>query len=230
MRESVDFCPFNPYENWAQKVLVPFKSNKRGITYPLLDREPIVESSENYRNLYPFGMLDDCYDVDHTHLEYAKRVNYIYDYYYTFSRYPDRLPSKEEVAKAWETLKRMQPIKVWSNIYNANFIPSKLRSVGLDYRTLSASHQFSDHEIGLLAELEHNRWNVEELLIGFKPVTEEQKRRIERDKLYKEECKANYQHVDIRPYRELGDDITGRNASEYDRCISIWLPLIVNEK
>lgn len=406
VREYVDFCPFNPYENWAQKVLVPFKSNERGITYPLLDREPIGEFSEKYvhliiigmtpmgialaveaahlahypnyitkkirtritfvdqnaeqemyffrgqykhlfelshsyyrdmekdsefkenaflsddfaylgdfidtewyfvqgkaespavqhllehwyteenalvtlavcfnyppadvafafclpdklyernipvlvyqtasssvidmaaasvntkqyRNLYPFGMVDDCYDVDHTYLDYAKRVNYIYDYYYTFSSYPDRLPSEEEVSEAWDTLKRTQPIKIWSNIYNANFIPSKLRSIGLDYRSLPASYQFSDHEIGLLAELEHNRWNVEELLIGFKPVTEEQKRRIEQDKLYKEECKANYQHVDIRPYRELGEDLTGRNASQYDRCISIWLPLIVNKK
>ena len=42
-------------------------------------------------------------------------------------------------------------------------------AVGLDDRMLSASHQFSDHEIGLLAELEYNCWNVEELLIGFKP-------------------------------------------------------------
>lgn len=406
VRQYIDFCPFNPYENWAQKVFVPFKSNKRGILYPLLDRERIDEDSDKYvhliiigmtpmgralaveaahlahypnyitkkirtritfidqnaeqemyffrgqykrlfqlshsyyrdmekdkafeenyslsddfaylgdfidlewyfvqgksespavqqlleqwyteenalvtlavcfdyppacvafafclpdklyernipvlvyqtssssvidmaassantkqyRNLYPFGMLDDCYDVDHTHLDYAKRVNYIYDYYYTFSGYPDRAPSEEELTGAWDKLKKTHPIKLWSNIYNANFIPSKLRSVGLDYRTLPVSYQFSDHEIGLLAELEHNRWNVEELLIGYKPVTEEQKRRIEHDKLFKDECKANYQHVDIRPYRELGEDITGRNASEYDRCVSIWLPLIVNGK
>lgn len=48
-------------------------------------------------------------------------------------------------------------------------VSGRLIAVGLDDRMLSASHQFSDHEIGLLAELEHNCWNVEELLIGFKP-------------------------------------------------------------
>ena len=69
---------------------------------------------------------------------------------------------------------------IWSSLYSANSIPVKLRSIGIrhtkddkkakDDKKPKAIRQLTDEEIKLLALTEHNRWNVEELLIGYRPV------------------------------------------------------------
>lgn len=89
---------------------------------------------------------------------------------------------------------------------------------------------FSEREIELLAEVEHNRWNVEELLIGYSAVTEDEQKEIKADISLKNIFKKKRKHYDIRPYQTLQPDKTGKNAREYDRCISVCLPVIVTEK
>jgi len=95
-------------------------------------------------------------------------------------------------------------------------IPTKLRSVGIDYKSLTFK-DLTDEEIEILAEVEHNRWNVEKLLMGFRPVTDEEKKEIDADISKKNKYKKNLQaHYDIRPFGELKPDASGLNVNRYD--------------
>ena len=169
-----------------------------------------------YRNVYPFGMTNDGCELDEMLTGWAKRVNYLYcvfdDLDGTPSLYPD-----DAVDDKWNECSVSDK---WSNIYNAMTIPTKLRSVGVDYKSLTLRNLTED-EIGLLAEVEHNRWNVEKLLMGYRPVTENESDEIEKSiaeggslkKDYKNRLKAHY---DIRPFADLREDKNGRNVNRYD--------------
>lgn len=169
-----------------------------------------------YRNVYPFGMTNDGCELDEMLTGWAKRVNYLYcvfdDLDGTPSLYPD-----DVVDDKWNDCSVSDK---WSNIYNAMTIPTKLRSVGIDYKSLTLRNLTED-EIGLLAEVEHNRWNVEKLLMGYRTVTEKESDEIEKSiaeggslkKDYKNRLKAHY---DIRPFADLREDKNGKNVNRYD--------------
>lgn len=73
----------------------------------------------------------------------------------------------------------------WSNIYNANTIPTKLRSIGWSMDKLLNEQgnvaDLTDEEVDLLARVEHNRWVVEQLLLNYRPVDEAMQVRITKD-------------------------------------------------
>lgn len=79
-------------------------------------------------------------------------------------------------------------------------------------------------QITLLAEVEHNRWNMEKLLLGFRKPTAEEEELIygskEMGDIFK---KKRFVHPDIRPYDELKE-----SSKAYDRCITAGIPLVVN--
>lgn len=57
------------------------------------------------------------------------------------------------------------------NLYSAYSISPKLRSIGIT----DGYVKLDNDQITLLAEVEHNRWNMEKLLLGFrKPTAEEE--------------------------------------------------------
>ena len=89
--------------------------------------------------------------------------------------------------------------------------------------------ELTPHEIAILAEVEHNRWNVEELLMCYRTVTPEEEKEIEKNielkNVYKEIRTAHY---DIRPYEDLRSDESGRCANVYDISITSAIPLILN--
>ena len=58
--------------------------------------------------------------------------------------------------------------KLWSNIYNASNIWTKLRSAS------SEDGKIPDDMREVLAWTEHNRWNAEQLLMQFRPLTKEE--------------------------------------------------------
>lgn len=186
-----------------------------------------------FANIYPFGMNETAFCVDNLFLKRAKLINYLYstaDYdYYKFTEIPalDSIPEHEiweDADKYWREL----PVALqWSNLYSAYSIRvkvdtlRKLRSLPLN----DASKDFeplSDREVEILAEMEHNRWNVEKLLMGFR------KARICEDKYlhpkYKDELARNKKHFihhDIRNYTDLD------NISNLDKEFSKYLPWIL---
>ena len=89
-----------------------------------------------------------------------------------------------------------------SNLCAANSIPFKKRSISIGERK-----ELNDEEVNLLAETEHNRWNIERLLLGFKPykIAEREDLKLNGDKninIYFNKEKLLI-HKDIAPYKDL---------------------------
>ena len=99
-------------------------------------------------------------------------------------------------------------------------IGPKLRSIGIT----DGYVKLDNDQISLLAEVEHNRWNMEKLLLGFRKPTAEEEELIygskEMGDIFK---KKRFVHPDIRPYDELKE-----SSKAYDRCITAGIPLVIN--
>ena len=171
------------------------------------------------------------YDVSMPLVQMAKNVNYIYDRCYNdnFENWQGEILSSveidpEERDRLWDKLSN---IKRQSSIYNAMTIPSKMRSIGLNEDDWDKFYDISQHDIEILAQVEHNRWNVEELILGYRPCTDEEQDKIAADvATQKDAFKARKIHYDLRAYSDLRPDKTGRSARVYDLCLSAALPLI----
>lgn len=114
-----------------------------------------------------------------------------------------------------------------SSIYNAMTIPTKMRSMGLNEEEWDKFYDIPQQDIDLLAQVEHNRWSVEELILGFRPCTDDEQTKIEADvATQKDAYKARKIHFDLRAYNDLRPDGTGKPVQVYDLCLSACLPLI----
>ena len=178
-----------------------------------------------FRNLRPFGMIDEGLDLGMADDGLAKRINAVYSRS-NAERPLTCLLSRPRMEKLWQNLKT---VKRWSNIYHANSIPTKLRSIG--YPNQHAWEQLpplTDREVQLLAQVEHNRWNVEELLLGYRPVYRAEQEAIDREEekgnnsLRKQKRDREYAHYDIRPYEGLK-----KASKETDLFLIRHLPLIM---
>ena len=118
----------------------------------------------------------------------------------------------ETIDKEWDNCKVFDK---WSNIYNVSAIPAKLRSVGGNI----------DDNIEILAVVEHNRWNVEKLLMGFRPTAEEEHQAILADSSKKKYFKKRFVHDDIRPYSELDEE-----TKSIDKKFTREIPRIMSEE
>lgn len=212
------YLPDEVYKSGAQ-ILV-----RQDTPYSVLS---MLRSTARYGNVKPFGMTDLCLDLSKNNDVLPMIVNYVYDYYYHKVEEPGVIPSLPELEKLWTKLKTA---KKWSNRYNANMFSVKLRS--FDIRPDEA---LENETVELLAEVEHNRWNIEELLLGYRPTTPEEKKEIGTDFYLKEEKKKHFIHNDICPYHAIADMDTGpeangnkiRNTREYDICLSRAIPVIL---
>ena len=129
------------------------------------------------------------------------------------------MPTEYELTEGWfETQYAFQQ----SNIYAANSIPFKLRSM-----PHKENKELSENEIDIMARTEHNRWNMERLLMGFRPyelseriefkqiLVSDDTKAIESLKTMLKETKIKLlKHKDIAPYEELLD-----SSKKYDRTI-----------
>jgi hypothetical protein len=87
---------------------------------------------------------------------------------------------------------------------------------------------FTDEEVVLMAEIEHNRWMMEKLLLGYRPTNPEETAAIEQNKQLKSVYKKErFAHYDIRPFCRLREDHAGNNASVFDFCMIKAMELIV---
>lgn len=179
-----------------------------------------------YKNIQPFGMVTECYDLNIvSSVEICKKISYVYDHFFTF----DNLAVKIDMEKANQIWDNTVISKRWSNIFAAASIPTKLRCIGIDWdiNRIYNLDELTEEQVALLAEIEHNRWNVEELLLGYRPVHKDEDEEIDADKSKKKEYRNRFIHYDIRPFSELKTDDRGRKANIYDEVIVRSLPLIL---
>ena len=173
------------------------------------------ERDARYAHIYPFGMNETAFSADDHSLKRAKLINYLYEtanyetYKFQSILVLDAIPE----TKIWEEANAMwQKLSValkWSNLYNSYTMRTKqrtlrtMRGLGIDdesrdYDTLS------DYEVEQLAIVEHNRWNVEKLLMGYrKPKKDEDKYVYPEFAGKLKKNKELFVHHDIRPFNQL---------------------------
>lgn len=192
----------------------------------------LLTRSPRLQNVIPFGMDDSGYDVDVPLLRMAKRVKYVYDYCYDHNIVsdvegsvvaPSHIDDKEAEAH-WLTERKA--IKRYSNLCNALTIRTKMRSLGHSENDSSTFYAISRQEVETIGQVEHNRWSVEEMLLGYRPCSDEEQQDVEADITWKNEYKQRLVHYDLRAYNDLRVDDTGKNVNTYDLCLSAAIPLI----
>ena len=220
-------------KNMSEALHLPNELFKAQVPIYLYSQQEV--SVKDCPNMHGFGMIHRGYDVTLPMVKMAKNVNYIYDRCYAenFSeeqanvtnwslRYAVEI-NVEVRERSWAKLTN---VKRMSSLYNAMTIATKMRSIGLEDTDWEKFYDIPQQEIELLAEVEHNRWSVEELILGFRPCTEEEQAQIEADIRLKSVMKGRKIHYDLRAYNDLRPDQTGKSVKVYDRCLCSCLPLI----
>ena len=181
-------------------------------------------------NMIPFGMQDRGYDVTMPLVGMAKNINYIYHRCYedNIEQWKDLSRNIVEIDKTvrdalWE---KLPYIKRMSCIYHAMTIATKMRSIGLGENDWKGFNDISMQNIEILAQVEHNRWCIEELILGWRPCTEKEQKMVEANIKMKKELKKQKIHYDLRAYHDLRPDETGKPVEIYDMCLCSCLPLI----
>ena len=181
----------------------------------------------------PFGMMSSGYDISLPLIQMAKAVNYIYSQCRTeqqadgqwLMQYAAEIDHQEK-ERMWS---RLPANKRMSSLCNAMTIGVKMRSIGLKEDDWQRFYDISEEEIEMLSEVEHNRWSVEELLLGWRPCSEQEQQQVEADISQKEVLKKRKIHYDLRAYNDLRPDDSGKPVQIYDRCLSACIPLIAKE-
>lgn len=145
-----------------------------------------LRKRHGFERVVPFGITSECYHGEVLHHDLGKLVHSCYCS-------NDKDPEKE-----WET---QTPINKWSSIYSANMLFMKLRFIGLDTSKPLQSEEIINavqNNADAMRLTEHNRWNTERLLLGFRPLRSVE----ERDKWKncsksKDEMKSEMLHLDI---------------------------------
>lgn len=185
------YLPENVYEKSVQ-ILIYQRQNDSTINSIAKDNKKNLY----YKRLKAFGMLEKAYDLkllDDIHniaLELGKKYGIMYN----------SIKEKE----GFKTISRntirgkSRAAKQWSNIYNANTLWTKLRSVG------SLDGSIEEKDIEVLSRTEHNRWVVEQLLMRFRALTEEEQNLVIEGNLDKEVLKGDKMaHLDICSFDRL---------------------------
>lgn len=160
-----------------------------------------------YARIHSFGMRTDAYD-----LTLVRKLVYA-----AGSLSGKGAPTLQEmlVSDARRQLKKASESKsaaanMWSNIYNASHMWTKLRSVG------SMDGTIPEEMVDILGKTEHVRWNVEQLLTRYRPLLETEQREVilggdDVKNRYKREERA---HLDITSRERLESVDAG--VVEYD--------------
>ena len=226
---TIALCDNDPGTNASTALFLPKIISEKQI--PLLVYQPggdqmlrVIKDTALYAHIFPFGMKTDAFDIHfHERMLHAKRIKYLYDKGDKFTN----MPTEDELTEGWfETQYAFQQ----SNIYAANSIPFKLRSM-----PHKENKELSENEIDIMARTEHNRWNLERLLMGFRPyelseriefkqiLVSDDTKAIESLKTMLKETKIKLlKHKDIAPYEELLD-----SSKKYDRTIVKNIPKVL---
>jgi len=199
----------------------------------------VVENNEakeiplkgRYANLYPFGMTDIIFDVDKRVQRMAECINHLY------SKCDElkwaRIPTNEEVKNCtWDEIHKKWiglPVALqWSNLYSAYNIAYRTHTIKAMRNSDVEITDITDKEAETLGRVEHDRWNVEKLLLGYRKPSEAEDYYSKRNfingkkvKAMKNAHKEMFIHCDIRPYTEL-DEI-----QEIDKEIIRYIPWFI---
>ena len=230
------YFPESVYENCLQ--ILVYQRLSGYIVHNISSKVSSSEDSEEsrYRKMHPFGMIDEGYDSDLDDDREARMIGYVYYHKHMTGKWDIMLSEYDENAYksgAWlaDTVSNR-----WSSHFNANSIDVKLRSVGCSRE--DAEEDIRRKLMGgmdYMKRVEHNRWSVEKLLSGFRPLFENEKsdylrlpeeaKPARKDELKKLPTRA---HLDISSYEEL--EKIDPNTLQNDVYLISAIPRIVSRK
>lgn len=216
-----------------------------------------LSTSPKYKKLKPFGMTNESYTdaliVESLRPRLTGRVYSILSNWkedldnQLHDQLLKELKDKEQMNNAWNTSEIWGQ---WSNIYNACAIPTKERGISIseeEYEQLWNAASYKEgrltidpeqvckldlhHRLSLLAEVEHNRWNVEKLLMGYRILNQKEKEGITKLGIGTESYKTKRgllkgdptkAHLDICPFSEL--KVIDPGVEDYDYLLSLAIP------
>lgn len=182
-----------------------------------------------YTSIYPFDK--ECCDINTLRVlkRLAQRVNYVYNHCFSLApEDPITAPSyidESVLDMQWKQVGSLP--KQYSNIFNAMTLGTKMHSIGHSPNDWKEYYALTMEEINILTEVEHNRWSVEELMLGYRPVTDAEKKVIEDDISQKKTYRNKKIHFDLRAFDDLRNDSTGKNVNVYDMALIQGIPLII---
>ncbi len=191
---------------------------------------PLLKEGGRYSGVKAFGREICSVDTLRMLKSMAMHINYIYDYAFSIAA-GERIaaPSsvdKDRMLQLWNGLKVLQ--KQYSNYFHAMTLGTKMHSMGHEPEDWDDYYALSKDEIMILTEVEHNRWSVEELILGYRPATDEEQSEIEKDiSSMKRAFRDKGIHYDLRSYDDLKNDGTGKNVNVYDYILVQSIPLIM---
>ena len=228
---TLAFCGEDAERNMAQALYLPQAFFRHVVdSRQLTDRDPLIwvyqpensalvdtahEQVGRYMNLLPFGTMAGSFDSRMgKRLAAAKRINYLYQKQNAEEVY-GTMEGQEELDRLWHELSYAEKM---SNIYAANSIYGKYRSMGI-----REGESVPDAAVDILARMEHARWNMEKLLVGFSALPKEKRDELNtkldnKDPNVESENKRlkneDFKHKDIAPYDKLREE-----SKEYDKAI-----------
>ena len=230
-RVTIALCQPNNNEAVAAGIYMNstvLKNAQQVLVYQRYDSSIInsLKSTTAPFHLRPFGMEDKCFDVLFTAIQEDIANNIGSTYYETLKKNFNLLTDKEKDGLAPQ-LGKSRTASKWSDLYNANTMWSKLRSI--EY---NEEEYINDSHLDTLKQVEHNRWNTEQLLLRFQPVSHQEQKEITKDYtdikgkeflLRKEVAKRNMRHLNICSWDVLNN--VDEDASNYDKILTEILPI-----
>ncbi len=143
-------------------------------------------------NIYPFGLLDKGFHIAPSILLKAQQLNHLYNKAYGHDT--------DSIENEWWSLPMASRL---ANIHAVYFLPTLRR--------------IRNEQSVRLAEVEHNRWVIEKLLAGYRPLTAEEHKSYQPSQ--KKTLKARFIHPDLCSFDALKADETGKDIKSLDRLI-----------
>ena len=214
------------------------------LVYQKFNDELLRQISQNnfryYKKLRAFGMKDQAYNASLVELsEYIGElhINKAWNAYQEAKEkkikevcqkqnpVADKCSSEGGNKKSKTDTGKSKSAKWWSNKYNIYTMWTKFRCLSIDLDNLN----FKEFEMKLpvMGQMEHNRWLVEQLLLRYRPLKQDEQDKAKIPDLCspsteKERLKKEYAHLDICSNAKL--DEVDYKASELDQALLKVLP------
>lgn len=246
------YMPMEVYENQQLQQILVYQREASTIIENI--SKETKENSIRYKKLRPFGMIYSNYMDDRTRYWKGVLTNAVYNATKDNKPLPLDLKNTDDkevkaLVDKWDKLKECKKI---SNILFVDSIYQKLRcimdlsenetlgeygnpifdnrSFVQDVKSVLQSHA------SIVAKCEHNRWNIEQLLMGFTPmksaddeqfrqlVDENNKEKINKKKSELKESSAKV-HPNICDFEHL--NMVDPGAKAYDYALNVAIPDIL---
>ena len=238
--KNMEIGLYLPDDVYEKGIPVFIRQKSSGALLSLLNKEHIESKDKSgkepyrkYGNVYPFGMLEDCYDLERNDIKAARWFNY----HYLEEKEQGDLKTSVDRGKMWQEL---DTALQWSNLYFTYSIPFKLHSLKMKETLLlqkkrkivtrlydTTEYPRGGEDLEILAKVEQNRWMVEKLLLGYRKLTEAERQSLDNNLDFEQkaqEYKKHLCHPDIRPFEELDE-----RAKGFNRKMSEIIPEVLKQ-